>query len=143
MSYLLIVEGQEIPLTQEVAATDQTIRNCLAPFYPEALTATFKRELSDGVTRIRMVKSAGTKGCGVVQQLQQSKEYLNPALAMSWQLKQLETQNSINIETLIELQPQIDNAIAIGHDWELSVETSLDRLKQTQPSSSKLSIVGF
>lgn len=143
MSYLLIVEGQEIPLTAEIAATDETIRNCIAPFYPEAATATFKREEADGVTRIRMVKSAGTKGCGVVQQLQQSKECLNPALALSWQLKQLERQTSIEIETLIGLQPQINHAIAIGHEWELSVQTSLDRLKQTQPSPSKISIVGL
>lgn len=143
MSYLLIVEGQEIPLSAEVAGTDETIRNCLAPYYPEALTATFKREDADGVTRICMVKSAGTKGSNVIQKLQQGEECLNPALALSWQLKQLERQNSIEIETLIELQPEINHAIAIGRNWELSVETSLDRLKQTQPSSSKLSIVGF
>lgn len=79
----------------------------------------------------------------VIQKLQASSECLNPALAMSWQLKQLERQNSIEIETLIELQPQIDNAIATGSEWELSVQTSLDRLKQAQPSPSKLSIVGF
>lgn len=39
MSYLLIVEGQEIPLTAEVAATDETVRNCIAPFYSFAATA--------------------------------------------------------------------------------------------------------
>lgn len=143
MSYLLIVEGQEIPLTQEVAATDETIRNCLAPYYPEALTATFKREDADGVTRIRMVKSAGTKGGNLIQKLQASESCLNPALSCSWQLKQLERQNSIEIETLIELQPQIDDAIAKGSDWELSVQTSLERLKTCSPSPSKLSIVGF
>lgn len=143
MSYLLIVEGQEIPLSAEIAATDETIRNCLAPFYPEAATASFKRELSDGVTRIRMVKSAGTKGSNVIQKLQQGEECLNPALALSWQLKQLERQNSIEIETLVELQPQIDDAIATASEWELSVQTSLDRLKTCSLSPSQILIAGY
>lgn len=143
MIHLLIVEGQEIPLTAEVAATDEIIRNALALYYPEAATTSFKRELLDGVTRISMIKRAGTKGCGVIEQLQESESYLNPALAMSWQLKQLERQTSIEIETLIELQPQIDKAIANCSEWELSVKTSLDRLKTCSASPSQISIVGY
>lgn len=55
MSYLLIVEGQEIPLTAEVAATDETVRNCIAPFYPSAATAILRREEVDPTFR-RSVK---------------------------------------------------------------------------------------
>ena len=72
MSYLLIVEGQEIPLTAEVAATDETVRNCIAPFYPFAATAILRREEVDRITRIHMVKTAGTKGGDVLQTLLES-----------------------------------------------------------------------
>lgn len=62
MPYILIVEGQKIPLTDEVAATDETIRAALVPFYPEVATADIKREVVNEVTLIKMVKKAGTKG---------------------------------------------------------------------------------
>lgn len=143
MSYILLLEGQEIPLAEEVAATDETIRNCILPFYPEAATAQIKREEVNGVTQIRMVKSAGTKGCNVLQNLLATEDSLNPALALSWQLKQVESQGNLDIETAIKLQPQINSAIATGSNWETEIETSLNQLKSSKPASSKILIVSF
>ena len=143
MSYLLIVEGQEIPLTAEVAVTDETVRNCIAPFYPSAATAILRREEVDGITRIHMVKTAGTKGSSVLQSLLDSDDSLNRALALSFQLKQLEIEGSMDIAILLEFQQEIDNAIALGSDWSDHSKASLNKLIGTLPCASTVAIVGF
>ncbi len=143
MSYLLIVEGQEIPLTAEVAATDETVCNCIAPFYPSAATAILRREEADGITRIHMVKTAGTKGGDILQTLLASDDSLNPALALSFQLKQLEIEGSMDIAILLEFQQEIDNAIVLGSDWSDRSKASLNKLIGTLPCASTEAIFGF
>lgn len=143
MTHILTLEGQEIPLTAEVAASDETLRNALAPFYPEIATASFSREQVDGVTRIRAIKTAGTKGYSVLQALLANEDSLNPALALGWQITQLKTQQNINIETLVGLQPQIDRAIDTGEKWETEVNTTLEKLNRSQPNPSRVSIAGL
>ncbi|MDV2994850.1 MAG: hypothetical protein N4J56_004504 [Chroococcidiopsis sp. SAG 2025] len=142
MPYILMLEGQEISLTDEVGATDETIRSAIAPFYPEAATAEISRSEVDGLTRIRMVKRAGTKGnCYSLYHLRASEPSLNPALALSWQLKHLEIHNGLSLEELLVLQPQISSAIAIGEQWESEVEKSIKYLKQVSPIPSVIPVI--
>ena len=137
-----MLEGQEISLTDEVGATDETIRSAIAPFYPQAATAEFSRSEVDGLTRIRMVKKAGTKGnCYSLQHLRASESSLNPALALSWQLKHLEIYNGLSLEELLVLQPQISSAIARGEQWESEVEKSIKYLKQVSPIPSAIPVI--
>lgn len=142
MPYILMLEGQEIPLTDEVGATDETIRACIAPFYPEAATAEITREEVDGITRIRMVKRAGTKGnCYPLHHLKASEPSLNPALALSWQLKYLEIQKGIGLEELLGFQPEISSAIALGERWGIEVKASLAHLIKCSPIPSAIPII--
>ncbi len=144
MPYILIIEGQEIPIADEVAAFDQTLRDAFTPFYPEVATADINREEKDGVTLIRMVKKAGTKGgLGILQSLIESEQTLNPALTLSWQLKMLEVQGGMNIENLLLVQAEINSAITTGKQWETEVERSLTLLKQSPPIPSQATITGF
>lgn len=144
MPYILILEGQEIPLADEVAAFDQTLRDTLTPFYPEVATADINREEKDGVTLIRMVKKAGSKGgLNILQSLIESEQSLNPALTLSWQLKMLEVQGGMNIENLLLVQAEINSAITTGKQWETEVERSLTLLKQSPPIPSQATITGF
>lgn len=142
MPYILMLEGQEITLTDEVGATDETIRACIAPFYPEVATADITREEVDSITRIRMVKRAGTKGnCYPLHHLRESQPSLNPALALSWQLKYLEIQKKLGLEELLGFQPEISSAIAIGERWEIEVKASLAHLIKCSPIPSAIPIV--
>ncbi len=144
MPYIVILEGQETPISDEVATTDQTLRDALTPFYPEVATAEIKREEKDGTTYIRIVKRAGTKGQeNILPSLIQSEQTINPAITLSWQLKMLELQGGMQIENLLLVQPEIDEAISSGRDWKTEVERSLKILKQSPPKPSQTPIVGF
>ena len=90
-----------------------------------------------------MVKTAGTKGSSVLQSLLDSDDSLNRALALSFQLKQLEIEGSMDIAILLEFQQEIDNAIALGSDWENHSKASLNKLIGTLPCASTVAIVGL
>ena len=97
MPYKLFLEGQIIDLSDEVAATDDTLRNAFIPFFPELGTADIRRQEKDGITEIWMVKRAGTKGNAIMQSLIDSEIEINPTLNLTWQLKQLERSKALSI----------------------------------------------
>ena len=143
MPYKLFLEGQVIDLSDEVAATDDTLRNAFVPFFPEMGTADIRRQEKDGIVEIRMTKRAGTKGNAVMQSLIDSAVDINPALELTWQLKQLERSNALSIEELISFQEQISNAIDVGEDWERNINHSLESLSICQPIPSSVQVTGI
>lgn len=144
MPYILMIEGQEIPIADEVAASDQILRDAITPFYPEIANAEITREEKDGITQIRMVKKAGTKGVGdILQTLIDSEHQFNPALILSWQIKMLEIQGCLNIENLILVQDELEKAITTGREWHIELEKSLHLLQQSPPIPSQRIITGF
>jgi hypothetical protein len=54
----IILDQQEITLTEEQCVSDEILINTLLPYYPSIAAAEIKR---DGDT-IKIVKTAGTKG---------------------------------------------------------------------------------
>lgn len=143
MPYKLFLEGQEIPLSDEVGATDDTVRNAIIPYFPEVGTADIRREEKNGITEIRLLKRAGTKGSVVIQSLIDSNSEINPALSLSWQLKELERSGNLDIDRLISFQPQIANAVDVGEDWEKTVTDTLTALRKCQPIPSSVQIIGI
>ena len=143
MPYKLFLEGQEIPLSDEVGATDDTVRNAIIPYFPEVGTADIRREEKNGITEIRLLKRAGTKGSVVIQSLIDSNSEINPALSLSWQLKELERSGNLDINKLISFQPQIANAVDVGEDWEKTVTDTLTALRKCQPIHSSVQITGI
>lgn len=139
----IYLEGQAIPLTEEQCATDEILINTLLPFYPDAARAEIKRETTEtGEVKITMVKGTGTKG-NCVAALKASPHRLNPALVMSWQLKNLELQGQLSVETLIALQPQIEKAITVGESECEATQHSLKTLIAATPTVAKQPITGF
>lgn len=143
MPYKLFLEGQVLDLPDEVASTDDTLRNAFVPFFPELGTADIKRQEKDGITEIRVVKRAGTKGNIVVQSLIDSEVEINPALNLTWQLKQLERSKALSIEELISFQEQISNAIEVGEDWERNISHSQESLSKCQAIPSSVQVIGI
>jgi hypothetical protein len=83
-----------------------------------------------------------TKGnCYSLYHLRDSEPNLNPALALSWQLKHLEIHSGLSLEELLVLQPKISSAIAIGEQWESDLEKSIKYLKQVSPIPSAISVI--
>ncbi|MFB2920369.1 hypothetical protein [Aerosakkonema funiforme] len=142
MQYILKLEGQDIPLSPEVAASEQTIRNAIAPFFPDATTAEIKREEADGITVIRLAKKAGTKG-NVMKNLATAENQLNPAIALSWQLKMTEIKGELTLETLLGIQPVIQTAIEEGEQWQTDISRAICHLKNCQSMPSIKSIIGI
>jgi hypothetical protein len=60
---MIKIEGQNIPLADELCATDDDLKRTLAPMYPDVTSAEIRRERgTDGQVIIHVVKRAGPKG---------------------------------------------------------------------------------
>ncbi|NJM39383.1 MAG: hypothetical protein HC853_00745 [Anaerolineae bacterium] len=64
LTYVLCIEGKELPIDAEIAADDDSIKTALATAYPEITTAEVTRTTKEGVQRITVIKRGGPKGNG-------------------------------------------------------------------------------
>jgi hypothetical protein len=114
MPTIVKLEGQDIPLTDEIAATDDRVRAALAPFYPDVANAEIQRKQEGEQTIITIVKRAGPKGASdeVRRVLVAAPRYLNPAVALCLELQKVETEaGELDAETLLLLRPRIEQAL--------------------------------
>lgn len=123
MKYILVIEGQETPLDETIAASDDVLRTTIAAYMPQLANAEIQRRTEGDTVRIQMLKRAGTKGsvAAVCQDLRAAPPQLNPALSLVWQIEQLELQKDLDIAALITLQPQIEVAYSNGQKWEAAI----------------------
>lgn len=143
MEYILVLEGQERAISQEVASSDATLRQALLPFFPELGTADIQRDPEkDGIIRIRATKKAGTKG-NVLAELAVIPAEINPALHLAWQLKQREIESGANVELLLDLHDEIEVAIEGGKEWKKDMDGTLACLKSYRPMRSLDPVSGF
>lgn len=102
MKYIAIIEGQQIPLDETIAQDDNTLKTAISVYFPEYANAEIERQTTDDTVSIRLVKKAGTKGYltqdVLVQNLQECRQEINPALKLSWQLKFLDIKNQITLK---------------------------------------------
>ncbi len=145
MKYIAIIEGQQIPLDETIAQDDNTLKTAISVYFPEYANAEIERQTTDDTVSIRLVKKAGTKGNLIqeipIQQLQECRQEINPALKLSWQLKFLDIKNQITLEDLITLQPEIDKAIKSGENWETYTEKVAQSLKHQPATTSKYHVL--
>ncbi|HAG84752.1 MAG TPA: hypothetical protein DCL61_27265 [Cyanobacteria bacterium UBA12227] len=141
----ILLEGQEITLTPEQAATDQAITDTLLPFYPDIANAQFRRSEKDGDTVIEIVKRPGTKGNAItpILLLKNAPEYINPVILLAMQLKTLEIQGRLTLETLIPLQHTIEDATQLGENESTEIRRVTSALKVASPIPSQTPIIGF
>ena len=141
---IVIIEGQQIPLSASQAANDETIINTLLPFYADVALASLTRKVVDREEHIEIVKKVGTKGnLDLVLSLLSAAEFINPALALSWQLKALEIQGQLTLEILMAVSGEIDAAIAQGEKETLATGEAIATLANSPPISSCYPITGF
>lgn len=141
---IVILEGQRISLTPEQSATDESIVNTLLPFYPDVANATISRKVVDEEEHIEIVKKVGTKGnCNLIKFLQTAPESINSALSLSWQLKQLEIQGQLTLETLVNISDKIEVAIAQGEQATKATNRAIAHLTTSPSIPSKYPIPSF
>jgi hypothetical protein len=59
---IIKIDGQNIPMEDEVAKDDSRVKMALAQFYPDAANARITRTTENGQMVVSIVKQAGTKG---------------------------------------------------------------------------------
>lgn len=159
---ILAGDGLTIETPDEIAKSDELLKRALAPHYPDLANALITREEKDSVLRVTISKRAGPKGCQaglvsssaetptnrVVQVLDNAAEYLNPALALAWQLLGTEAfgeneEQCLTLEKQLSLQGVISEAILEGENQVALVEKALELLKAAPASPSRYLPKGF
>ncbi|GEM_PF-2241886 len=59
---IILPDQQQLELPEELAGTDEALRDALASFVPEIRNAELKRETKDGLMTVTVIKKSGTKG---------------------------------------------------------------------------------
>lgn len=140
---LIKLEGQSIPIDNAIAAADDLIRKALLPFYPEVGNATISRTEEDGETIINIVKRAGSKGSTPLACLIAAPEEVNPAIALSWELKRQDAAGALELPQLLAYHPRIEGAIEQGEAEESQVNKALNKLKAALAQPSQQQVPGF
>jgi hypothetical protein len=147
MNYIVVIEGQNIPLPEEIAVDDAKVRQALAPFFPDAANAMITRTKGkdEETTLVNVVKKAGSKGAGTraspYEHLRACKGGMNPALAMYQRLQAEE--GELDAERLIEIRQAIEQAVKDGEEQLGMVQTAAKRLQAAQAQAAPGMMAGF
>lgn len=141
---ILKIDGQELELDEAMAASDELLRQGLAPFYPFMQNALIERKTDkDGQLVIEVVKRAGTKGAITpLSVLIESPEEVNPAIALAWILKRQEAAGEIEASNIVQIYGQIEEAITTGREEESLINAAWSFLSSTVAQVSVMPING-
>lgn len=140
MNYSVQIEGQTIPVPEEIGASDDAVKRALTPFYPEAANAMITRVTKDETVTITVVKKAGTKGAPGFDDLVACQERKNPAIAL---YEEIQNTTTVDPVQLLELDARIEKAIEEGRAQAGAVEFAAKRLQAAAPRPSTVVVVGF
>ncbi|MAT45346.1 MAG: hypothetical protein CL609_23705 [Anaerolineaceae bacterium] len=143
MNYLVKIEGQEIPVPEEIGKDDNAVKSALAPFYPQVANAMITRVEKDDTTTITVVKRAGTKGGydQVLKHLVNCQENKNPAIAL---YEKIQAEGLTNDPVLLlTAADDIDDAINSGEELAQRLERARDRLIYARHQAAPIVVVGF
>ena len=142
-SYTVKIEGQTIPLPEEIAKDDEGVKRALAPYYPEAANAMITRVTKDDTVEITVVKRAGTKGLLPLQHLVDCPEGRNSAIELNERIVRRAADGELTPLELLELEPLIDSAIEDGKAQAEAVADALKRLTRSAAQPAPVVITGF
>jgi hypothetical protein len=140
---LVVYEGQQHWVQQQIAQSDDLLRQLFGRLSPELAGAEIKREPG----KIEIVPKKGSKGAvqpsveQVLNELDTVLSAIDPAIVMCLALQRIELCEGINPGRAEALSQQIEAAIAQSQRWSASVQQTLKRLDET-PSISTI-LVGF
>ena len=146
MNYLIKIEGQEIPVPEEIGKSDESVKQVLTPYYPQAANSLITRVQKDDLVTITVVKQAGTKGVmipdeEILEGLIQCEGGKNSAVALYEVFRE-------NIPfkdpyTLLRMSGEIDEALSKGQDEAHMCDQSFQRIVESQAQPASIVVPGF
>lgn len=133
-TYVIHIEGQQIPVDAAIGASDDLVRKALAPVYPQAANAAITRVEKDDTVTIQVVKRAGTKGGDPAEYLEACAGGMNPAVALMQELRK--TDEALQLGRLLALDQQIERAIREGREQAAKLEAAAKRLDAARPAAA-------
>lgn len=141
--YKIMIEGQEIPVPEEIGASDENVKKALAPFFPDAANAMITRTEKDGVVTVNVIKKAGTKGANSPLEILVSiPESKNPAVELYEQLQTIFPEG-MSAEGLVAFNDEIERTIQDGEKQGAAIEAAKKRLQAALPAPAPAVVVGF
>ena len=143
MNYIISIEGQKIPVPEEIGKDDESVKKSLAPFYPQVANAMITRTTKGETITVTVVKQAGTKGSySVFGALCSCPAGQNPAIELYREIANL-PDAALDPQRLLEMDARLEQAIQQGQcDSEL-VRESMKRLCKPRAIPAPHVVEGF
>jgi hypothetical protein len=141
MPYMVVIEGQNIPVPDEIGANDDAVKRALTPFYPEVANAMITRTEANGLTTITVVKRAGSKGSGL-DDLMACPGGKNPAIALYEEIEELRG-GYVGPYELLSLDTRIEQALEVGQAQAEGIAYAGKRLNAAAPQPAPVLVWGF
>lgn len=145
-TYIIKIEGQEIPVDADIAQDDNKVRTAMTPFFPGAANSIITRTTDQDadIVTVHVQKKAGTKGVlDPVAHLHICEGGRNPAILLWQEMNQLRV-GDIDPETMLALNTRIDHAVDQGSEEANAVDEALKRIQSAHPIPAVRSLmVGF
>ncbi|NMC84311.1 MAG: hypothetical protein GYA58_03395 [Anaerolineaceae bacterium] len=142
MTYNVVIEGQTIPVPEEIGANDETVKRAMTPFFPQVSNAMLTRVEKDGVTTITIVKRAGTKGIALTE-LIRCQGRKNPIIQLYEELQAMDERDQVDLVQVLEMDERIDRALAEGEEQAEAIESMSRRLARSAAQPAPAVILGF
>ena len=143
MNYLVAIEGQTIPVPEEIGSSDENVKRALTPFYPEAANAMITRVEKERTVTITVVKKAGSKGLLPIQRLVECRGGKNPAIELYEEIEARETAGVLDPVEVLEMAERINQAIKEGEAQAQAVDYAVKRLDKAAARPSPVVLQGF
>ncbi len=142
-TYILSIEGQEIPLPPELAQDDDKLRRVLTSIIPGAAHAQINRTVKENITTITVVKRAGSKGCSSPRVcLIQCSGGKNPVIALFEHL-QTRDLSLLPAEQILILDQTIQQTLEAGQTQRAAIQAAQKRLQIASSQSAPGLVFGF
>jgi hypothetical protein len=134
------IDGREMEIDDEIAKSDEKLRAVFTMYHAAYANADIQRKEETGQLIVTVIKRAGPKGVGimdnVVNALKETPEYLNPALQMRYELEELGSKGEIAVEIRLSMHKKIEEAKMIGEKQLNLISSSVKSLMAASPIPS-------
>lgn len=144
MKYLVQHEGQEIPISESIGQDVDKLRRALTSIIPGIAEAKINSAVNgDGtVTTYTIVKTAGTKGNGIVDHLTECAGGINSLIVCYEAVEKIDLATLAPAD-LVLLEQRINNAAEEGGRQMDGMKHAFERLSSSSPQPSPFVILGF
>jgi hypothetical protein len=144
MKYLIVHEGMEIPVSEDIGTNDDKLRMALS-WLDGAATAKFERAVEGEKTTIKVIKQSQSKGASlskIAATLARKHAGRNPIMIIYYQLAEHKI-GDFKPDELVGLSDKIDKKLAAGTDQLDKAIKIIESLINTEAEAATLVPVGF